>query len=258
MEFLYPNFERHSILKKELLNSVRDYSLDYLKVKYDKYTKGIISGFEVRVIENNLLEISKGIVKFDDFIFIANKTAKIRYSNCNIFKSLKIILEKDCKIRDYDKYILSYKLDENLVLNENEVELCRFKLMEGFDLRDKHKSFDDIQTEFDTINYLHSTWSGLKRESINPYILECFANEAMQSNLTDIKDIIFCYNCLNIKEPININLIEAYLKNKQNLNNKQNLTKDEIFKYLSITLNDIKNNKKRKVDYFEDDKILIL
>ena len=51
MDFLYPNFERHSILKKELLNSVRDYSVEYLKVKYEKYTKGIITGFEIKVIK---------------------------------------------------------------------------------------------------------------------------------------------------------------------------------------------------------------
>ena len=258
MEFLYPNFERHSILKKELLNSVRDYSLEYLNVKYDKYTKGIITGFDLNVIDGNLIEISKGIAKFEDFIFIADKKAKIRYNQSNKFKSLKIVLEKDTKIRDYDRYILSYKLDEDLQLHINEIEICRFKLMEGFDLRDKHKSFNDIQTEFDTINYLNSTWAGIGREYINPYILKRFANEAMESNLTNMEDIVFCYTCLNEDKPINIELIERYLKNRQNLSSKTELTKEEIFKYLSITLSDIKNKKKEKTDYFEEDKLLIL
>nr|WP_317357722.1 hypothetical protein [uncultured Tyzzerella sp.] len=258
MEFLYPNFERHSILKKELLSSIRDYSIEYLKVKYDKYTKGIITGFDLKIIDNNLIEISKGIVKFDDFVFIANKSAKIKYKPTNKFNSLKIVLEKDTKIKDYDKYILTFKLDENLDLDINQVEICRFKLMEGFDLRDKHKSFDDIQTEFDTINYLHSTWAGIEREYINPYILKVFANEAMESNITNMEDLLFCYTCLNGEDVINISLIEKYLKNRQNLKGKSYLTKEEIFKYLSITLNDIKNKKTNKKDYFDEDQLLIL
>ena len=258
MEFLYPNFERYSILKKELLNSVRDYSLEYLKVKYDKYTKGIIIGFDLKVIEDNFIEISKGIAKFEDFIFIADKKAKIKYNQSNKFKSLKIVLEKDTKIRDYDRYILSYKLDEDLKLHTNEIEICRFKLMEGFDLRDNHKSFEDIQTEFDTINYLNSTWAGIEREWINPYILKRFANEAMDSNLENMEDIAFCYTCLNEEKPVDINLIERYLKNRQNLKDKTKLTKEEIFKYLSLTLSDIKNKRKEKTDYFKEDELLIL
>ncbi len=258
MEFLYPNFERHSILKKELLNSVRDYSLEYLKVKYDKYTKGIITGFDLKVIEDNFIQISNGIVKFEDFIFIADKKAKIKYNQSNTFKSLKIVLEKDTKIRDYDRYILSYKLDEDLSLHTNEIEICRFKLMEGFDLRDNHKSFEDIETEFDTINYLNSTWAGIEREWINPYILKKFANEAMDSNLENMEDIVFCYNCLNEDKTVDINLIERYLKNRQNLKDKKQLTKEEIFKYLSLTLSDIKNKRKEKTDYFKEDELLIL
>ncbi len=257
MEYLYPNFERHSILKKELLNSVRDYSIEYLKVKYEKYTKGIITGFEIKVIENKYIEISKGIAKFEEFIYIADKEAKIKYSETNKYKSLKIILEKDTRIKDYDKYKLSYKLDENLELRENEIEICRFKLMEGFDLRDKHKSFEDIETEFDTINYVNATWSGKEREAISPYITKRFGKEAMESKLENMEDIVFCYMCINEEKPLNIELVERYIKNRQNIN-KEKLTKEEIFKYLAMILNDIKNKKVSKESYFEENKILIL
>ena len=130
--------------------------------------------------------------------------------------------------------------------------------MEGFDLRDNHKSFEDIQTEFDTINYLNSTWAGIEREWINPYILKRFANEAMDSNLENMEDIAFCYTCLNEEKPVDINLIERYLKNRQNLKDKTKLTKEEIFKYLSLTLSDIKNKRKEKTDYFRQDELLIL
>ncbi len=257
MEYLYPNFERHSILKKELLNSVRDYSIEYLKVKYEKYTKGVITGFEIKVIEDKYIEISKGIAKFEDFIYIADKKAKIKYTETNKYKSLKIILEKDTKIRDYDRYKLSYKLDENLQLNENEIEICRFKLMEGFDLRDKHKSFEDIETEFDTINYLNSTWAGKERESINPYIIKRFAKEAIKSKLENMEDIIFCYMCINEEKILNIELIEQYIKSRKNID-KEKLTKEEIYKYLLIILNDIKNKKINTKSYFEENKILLL
>lgn len=257
MDFLYPNFERHSILKKELLNSVRDYSVEYLKVKYEKYTKGIITGFEIKVIKDKYIEISKGIAKFEDFIYIADKKAKIKYSETNKYKSLKIVLEKDIRIRDYDRYKLSYKLDENLQLNKNEIEICRFKLMEGFDLRDKHKSFEDIETEFDTINYVNATWSGKERESINPYITKIFGREVMKSKLENMEDIVFCYMCINEEKPLNIELIEQYIKNRQNIK-KEVLTKEEIYKYLVITLNDIKNKRINKESYFEENKILLL
>ena len=80
----------------------------------------------------------------------------------------------------------------------------------------------------------------------------------MDSNLENMEDIAFCYTCLNENKPVDINLIERYLKNRQNLNSKTQLTKEEIFKYLSLTLSDIKNKRKEKTDYFKEDELLIL
>lgn len=257
MEYLYPKFERHSILKKELLSSIRDYSAEYLKVKYDKYTKGIISGFDLKVVGEDTIEISKGIAKFEDFIYIADEKAKVKFKPENKLISLKVVLTKDTIIKDYDRYILEYKLDGDLKIYENQLEICRFKLMEGFKLRDKYKSFEDLQTEFDTINYLNATWAGIGKEAINPYILKKFAKEAMESKLEDMEDLVFCYTCLNGNEPINIDLVERYVKNRQGLS-KDTFTKEEVFKYLSLCLEDIKGKRKVKGDFFDEGNILVL
>ncbi|MDE6357170.1 MAG: hypothetical protein K2L15_01115, partial [Eubacteriales bacterium] len=254
MEFLYPKFERHSILKKELLSSIRDYGVEYLKVKYDNYTKGIISGFDLKVVGEDTIKISKGIAKFEEFIYIADEEAKVKFKAENKLVSLKVVLTKDTIVKDYDRYILEYKLDNDLNVYENQLEICRFKLMEGFKLRDKYKSFEDLQTEFDTINYLNATWAGIGKEAINPYILKRFAEEAMENKLEDMEDLVFCYTCLNGNETINIDLVERYIKNRQGLN-KGIFTKEEIFKYLVLCLEDIKGKRRAKSDFFDEGNI---
>lgn len=159
------------------------------------------------------------------------------------------------------KVVPIYRENENLYIGVekfvNYENICRFKLMVGFDLRDKHKSFEDIETEFDTINYVNSTWAGKERESINLYITKRFVKEAMESKLENMEDIVFCYMCINEEKPLNIELIEQYIKNRQNIK-KEVLTKEEIYKYLAITLNDIKNKRVNKESYFEENKILLL
>ena len=52
-------------------------------------------------------------------------------------------------------------LDGQLERGKNEIELCRFRLKAGAELRTEYKDFYDIQTEYDTM--LNKSLSARKR-----------------------------------------------------------------------------------------------
>ena len=64
-------FFRHgAILTKEMLNVVYDYPRDFLCLKYDKYSDGIISGLDFKILhEDNSLVLTKGIVKYKNELY---------------------------------------------------------------------------------------------------------------------------------------------------------------------------------------------
>ena len=242
---IYPKFERNRILKKELLLALRDYSFFQTQMQYENYSTGIIQGLKMIPKDENTLTVGKGIIKFDDFVYILHEEQDVILDKRNKLVSFKAELIKDETIEDYIKYSVNFFLDENLNTEQNQVELCRFKLMDGFKLRNEHKNFYDLATEFDTVNHIHATWAGIGERTISPYILKFFANEVMQYDITDSRDITFVYFCLNSERLLERQIIQSYLIKKFNLKKDTSLSNEEIFKYLEMSIKNIKDNKKQ-------------
>ncbi|MDE7045808.1 MAG: hypothetical protein K2O97_12500, partial [Acetatifactor sp.] len=186
MEHIYPAFECGRILKKELLWALRDYSYSALWLQYMEYPDGIISGCGIRVDEH-ILYIAPGIVKCQGFLFLLTEEEGVEYAPTEKETCLKFRLVKKKELADYTRYTTEFALDERLEREQNEIEICRFKLREGAKLRTEYKDFYDMQTEYDTVNPAHATWSAAGRITLSKEVTDFFARKVLESDKSEEK-----------------------------------------------------------------------
>lgn len=212
MKNRFPLFKDGRILKKEGLCDIRDNTYRSTQLFYLDYTDGILQGCRVRT-EDGCLVIGKGMMKYHGFIYMLAEEARIPYLAENRWISLKIVFHGKEEYPDYEEYGMEFCLDSDLARKENELELCRFFLREGFVLQDTYKSFSDMSTEYDTINLIYSTVAGKEFRIIHPEILMNFAEELWDEK-KDMADICFCNEIWREEGRVSRRILAAYLSEK--------------------------------------------
>lgn len=244
---IYPLFGRNRIMKKEYLWSLRDYSFGFMKAQYDEYSDGILIGCPLSVIGNQI-EVGLGMAKKNDFIYLFPVRQNILYTPTETYTSLKLRLTKLPVSLDYIDYVAEPFLDEDLTLKDDELELCRFKLKKGFELRDQYKDFYDIETEFDTVNLARASWAGPHSPSLAPAITRYFAREAMKCRPEQAKDITFISVCLDRETAVPRVLIEDYVRCKLDLPDEESLDNETLFAHLDMILDNLRHGTERRPD----------
>jgi len=210
MQNLYPLFERNRILKKELLWSLRDYSFGQLWLEYAEYADGILQGCDVRVEENRIV-VNPGIIKWKDFILLMSEEESIGYEPSDEFVAVKMCFDTKQISLDYVLHKMQLVADKHMDLKENEFEVCRYKLQEGAVLRDKHTDLWDLNTEYNTLNYIYATWGGIGEQSIAPAVSRRFAREILKADSPQSEDISFAYLCLGQPGTVPMEILRDYL-----------------------------------------------
>ena len=103
-----------------------------------------------------------------------------------------------------------------LVLTEHppeagEIEFCHFKLQEGARLRFIYDDFEDLCTEYDTINLLDSPFCSKGQSTLHPCILQRFARELLLLHPENPVDTAFCFSALGMERCMNLQAVSAYL-----------------------------------------------
>lgn len=217
MQNLYPLFERNRILRKELLSALRDYSFAYAGLEYLEYGDGILRGCDIRIKEKKIT-VTPGIIKWGGQIFLMTQEECADYAPSDRTVTIKLRLQKErtadfvsCRmelVSDYD----ALHSDHNALYSEHdggrqkhdmesavvmEFELCRYRLQEGARLRTDYKDFEDMGTQYDTVNHIHAAWGCLRGNSLSPAITRRFAQEILKAEKRDPEDTAFAYLCLS-------------------------------------------------------------
>jgi len=236
-------FERGHIMKKELLLALRQYSFGAARLQFDDWTSGIISGCNISVTDTRLT-VEPGVIKFNRFIYMLTEPQHIHYEPTEQIAAVKIRFSTSAaSVTDSVQYSGRLLLDHDTALTESELEVCRFKLKAGSRLRNDYTGFDDIQTEFDTVNLAHATWAGPDRPGIALPILRQFAKEAIQCYLIEPWDISFCSQAI-AGEMVHRSVIEAYLAFHGLLASEEETNLD-VYDRLVEILDKLKRNAKR-------------
>ncbi len=237
----YPLFRSGRLLKIEMLEELRNFPREFFDAQLKGYSNGIISGCHIEV-SDNYIKILKGIIKYDDVIYLLKEDSQIEYVCNNTLMALKVkvlpqIEDSDFKINSTEIY-----LTENLESEVNEIELCRFKLRIGAKLRIKHVDFIDLSTEYDTVNTINAPYAAYGENSLNPEILRRFGRELLECNLSEAWDISFAMTCVQSKDTIQKEIIISYLIYKLNIPMKA-YTNEEIYYYLLDVLKNMRDGK---------------
>lgn len=204
MENLYPLFEQNRILKKELLWSLRDYTFIHVQAEYGRYGQGFLKGWDIKVRDSELA-VGPGLLKAGGFICLSGEEAQISFKASDRLQILKMRVRIDRRSPDYIRYQMEFYLDKpdeedggktGSREEEFEFELCRFHLRRGAKLRDTYTCFQDMITEYDTVNLIHGDWGGPEGKGISPEVVMAFARAALKERIISAEDQGFAYLCL--------------------------------------------------------------
>lgn len=234
----FPNFQKGRILKREMLENLRDLPRDFLDLYFQEYSNGIITGVNLHVNGTTLI-VTKGIVKQNGRLYILQNDFELPYFPTGKETVLKIRFTEELNSPDFTIFSSEIMLDDLDELAENELELGRFKLKPGAKLRTDYIDFADFATEFNTINSIHCQYAGLYKSTFHPMILHYFAREMLKSKPSNAYDISFALECLN-QERMQREVIDYYISNRLGLEYKE-YTNLEIHKYLGRILLEVQS-----------------
>lgn len=223
----YPRFGKNRILKKEMLEALRDYSFAHAQLEYQNYGQGILCGCDVSVEEKQLV-VGKGMVKCGSWVGFLTEELAVPYGPAAQMQYLKLLVSEREDSLDEVVYTIELILDtkevnkgeekRNLGKEEenagNEIEICRFYLRDGAKLRGEYKDFADRMTEYDTINRIYADWGALRGKSIDPAITGKFAEILMKSRDSQAEDFSFACLCLSQNGAVPREIIRGYLARK--------------------------------------------
>lgn len=212
LEIQYPYFNKGRILKKEMLENLRDFPRNILEVQYEDFTDGILCGFTPS-IDKNMITFSKGITKYNDMLYVIPEPVFVQYNEAETDVMIKLNFYDEIQDKDYKTVYIDIEIEDNMKLLDNQQELGRFKLKRGAYLRSQYKDFYDFTTEYNTINIVHALYAARGKKTISSIILQYFARAVLNLKAQNPIDISFCFICLN-SERIEREVILQYLSYK--------------------------------------------
>ena len=168
---IYPLFEAKRILRKEMLENIRDYPRDIFQILYQDYSDGILVGCKLKV-EDNYLVICPGIMYYKQNPYILKEAYKVFYEATGKLQYLKVKFLEEITSVDKKEFLTQIYLDEIAPKKNCEIELGRFKLQKGARLRDNYVDFSDYNTEFDTLIKIYTPYASIGNSIVSPEILK--------------------------------------------------------------------------------------
>lgn len=242
---MIPLFNKGRILKKTMLENLRDFPRDFYSIYFDSYSNGILAGVNLMVGEN-VITITKGMLKFSEKIYLLSQDIQIPYFNTNKEMMIKVKFQEEVIENDFQISNTKVFIENQSFCGNNEFELGRFKLREGALLRSDYTDFFDFATEYNTINIINVEYSAVGRSTVSPTLLRYFSKLILKSELDNVWDIGFAMHCLN-QELINREVILFYVANRLGIEYKD-YNNMEIYRFLTMIIRGLDSGEKRNVE----------
>lgn len=209
---MIPLYEKGNVLTEGMLEATKQYAMDFVSLSTDGYADGILKGCEVDV-SDGIITVSRGLIRIGGQVYLIPQSSEITYHPVRQDTVLKLSLQDETRTQHFICREAELVLSENLAKGNAELELCRFKLQEGARLRKDYQNFSDYNTEFDTVNLLYADWAAYADKSICPEVLNAYVKEAMQQELSNPQDFLFCQQVLELRGgTLNRSTICFYMK----------------------------------------------
>lgn len=222
------------ILKKEGLESLRDYPREYLDILYDKYEDGIIEGL-IPVEKNGMIQISPGIVKYRGHIYKSKEYIELKiheYNDKSViivklrFNDLAVMISK--KIRSTE-----IQITRDFEIREDEIEIFRYIDNLEVNWNQKQKNFFEMLDKTISPDFSFRKCSTKSGIGLDILLIEKFIDSLVKLRRKKEVDIwiISIFNSKNISNQI----LEEYIA----LRNESKVLKDRTNQEILESLKNI-------------------
>lgn len=249
-----PIFKRKYVLKKEMLENLRDYPRTLFHIQYQEYSDGILYGCRLEAADTKLT-VLPGIILFQGLPYYMEEPFELTCEAQGELTYLKVCFTDTEETTEHEEYRGQIYLDRQAPDNKRELEIGRFKLQEGARLRTEYVDFKDYITEFDTVNRIYVPYAAPRHPVIWQQILKCFAKEMIRYGIQEAWDCAFCMNCIQLREAMPYEAIQTYLNIK--LGKEKEYTNEQIYNALGRILQETGGNGRKKTGK-QDNKLLMI
>ena len=207
-----PEFHSGHIFKREMVRELSSYLYGLGPLLYQNCSDGIVAGCVLTTTEDSIV-VNPGVIRYEGELYLIQKPQFAAYAPTNTTRVLNLVFHDQVETDSFVTREMELVFTEGPAAEERFFELCRFKLQPGARLRYTYTSFADRETEYDTLNTIHSRFCGMDRSTLSPQITMHFAQEALRLG-ADGTDAIFCMMLLSSKEPVRAEALEAYIHSK--------------------------------------------
>lgn len=240
-----PLFKAGNLLTKEMLSALKEYSFGFGELLYEGYSDGILSGCRITATED-LLQLNRGIMIYTGRLYLIQKPLTQEYYPTDKETVFKLWVKDEIKTSGFIYREIETLLTEDTSQKNGELELCRFKLQKGFKLRTDYKDFADRNTQYDTVNIIHSPYAAYGESSVPADITVDFARYLRNQKDENILDQVFCMHVYESNgRAVNRNTIIYYLCKRLSIEHRA-YTNLEIFKFMEDILREGSDTKNRK------------
>ena len=209
----FPLFDKGAILRADMMAELASYAYLFGDILYDGYSDGILSGCRLTTTKDTIV-VNSGIIRYAGKNFLIKDPIYVAYFPTNSTTILKMNFLGENRSTRFITYDAEVVLAKAAAVREGQIELCRFKLQPGAQLRYKYVDFEDRSTEYDTLNTLHVPYSSKERSTLSPEITYDYARELSEANPQDNLDTAFCLQAMDRSRPVAADAIALYLASR--------------------------------------------
>lgn len=208
-----PLISEGHILTRTILQAWSDHVFLVDRYLYKGYADGILAGCELTTTEDTII-LNEGLILFEQEVFLLKEPMTVKYEPTNTTVLLKVCFSNEMRDASYRYREVDIALTDQTVLQKGELELCRFKLQEGAKLRYRYQDFWDRNTEYDTLNRIHTPYAAGVSSTLAPDITKSFAREMLAISTVPDFDALFCMQILSSERPVTKDALVGYLERR--------------------------------------------
>lgn len=180
-----PIFKSGNILTHEMLDSLKNQTMNVEEMSYLGYSDGVLKGCNITTAQGALI-VGKGIIIVKSKLYYNQNDVVLHIQPTN---SMQVIVVRaseeeinlDFAVREVKIMVVA---ESNMM--PGDIEICRFCLQAGAFLRSVYRDLRDMDTEYDTVCLKYAKWAAYEQSSISLAILRCFLQDARKfNNLTE-------------------------------------------------------------------------
>lgn len=206
-----PLFSKGYILRQEMLAALSDQAFHLGDLLVDGFGDGILTGCRLSTTRE-VIQMGPGAILFEGKLCLLAEPLSVAYHPTDRLCICKLRFSEEYQSNTYFYREVDLILTEPKTPNSNELELCRFTLQPGAQLRCKYDDFEDRSTEYDTLNTICAPFSAHIGNSLAPELLRVYARELLEANPSDPLDKVFCLQALSAHTALSKEMLIAYIR----------------------------------------------